>query len=44
MDWLLAGLIGAAMFLVGDWIGYLGGRADEREHQAVVRRIVDLTK
>ena len=42
MDWLLAGLIGAAMFWLGEWIGYGAGLKDGRALEAVQRRISEL--
>ena len=42
MDWLLAGLIGAAMFWLGSIRGYGAGLKDGRALEAVQRRISEL--
>ncbi len=44
MDWAIAGVIGLAMFLIGEAYGYVAGRRDELEAQKVSRRIDELTE
>jgi len=43
MDWLLVSVIAGAAFWLGDIIGYIGGRKDERERAALQRRLDELT-
>jgi hypothetical protein len=43
MDWLLAALIGGAMFWLGDVIGYASGLREGRALEAIQRRLDELT-